>query len=266
MLNNTITSINSTPATTTIQSNNNTPNKRTRESPGTTDNQEKKTKCSAMSSEGSSDNPMQYIMMKLQKLDTLDNHRSDVSSIKTEISSIKAAVMSIESNQKLLNERINSLSHEVITISSNQKITDSNVICLSTEVNDIKQKISQIDIMKNQLDQDLLKNDISVFGIPSSYVEKPDELLCAFNQSLDLTLTKQSFKFIRFMNKKKSPTCNVFMRFGDSAIKSAFMTAVAGMSKNADGKREPITVEDIFEEFKEPSNITGLQIHFSNSL
>lgn len=241
-----------TPTTTKSSSLISTP-KRTRESPGATDNQEKKPKSSSMDTDQSSN---QMFSIILQKFDDLQR----------EMSTVNSTMRSMENSLKTLYDRFNSLSQEVITISSNQKLTDSNVNALGAEVNEIKQKITQIDVMKNQLDQDLLKNDVSAFGIPSKYIDKQDELINAFNQSFDLNLSRKSFKFLRFMNRKKQPTCNLFMRFSDNAQKSAFMAAVADLAKDVNGKRQPLTVDDVFEEYKDPNALTGLEINFSNSL
>lgn len=242
--------------TTKTPSNNNTPSKRNRESPGSSDNLEKKLKSAAMTQNG---DVLQSILEKLKKLDKLDD-------LQTELSAVKSTVNSIQSTQKEINDRLDSLSQEVITISSNQNATDHNLQCLGSELADLKQKVSQIDLMKNQLEQQLLSNDISAFGIPAKYAAKPEEMIFAFNNCLDLQLTKSSFKFIRFMNKKKLSTCNAFFRFSDSATKSTFMSAVADLAKGADGQRHPLTIEDIFEEYKDPNELTGREIHFSNSL
>lgn len=251
--------VNHTPTTTTTPSNINSTPKRTRESPES-DNQEKKSKSTGMELDGpDSQQMLASIFEKLHKLDKLDNLERDISTIKN-------TIVSIENSQKILNERLNSLSQEVIVITSKQKSTDANVHDLTIEMKDIKHKVTQIDIIRNQLDQDILKCDVSAFGIPSKYADKHDDLITALNQSLDINLSSSSFKFLRFMNKKKQDTCNLFMRFNDFATKSTFMTAVNGLSKGPDGKRNPITVEDIFEEYKDPNKLTGLEIHFSNSL
>lgn len=184
---------------------------------------------------------------KLEKLDKLDVILKDVASIKQ--------IIGVNTSEN------DSPSNNEVVLMENSSISQTSKIDL--EVNTLKKQIS---IIQNQSDQNMLTNDVSAFGIPSSYEKMPNDLIAALNRSLRLQLTSSSFKFIHFVNKKKLPTCNLLMRFTDKTTKADFMAAAIALSRDVNGRRSPLTIAHIFEEFRNPHPLSTKEIFFTNSL
>lgn len=126
---------------------------------------------------------------------------------------------------------------------------------------------SNIKAINNKIEQERLKLNVTGFGIPASYHEKTDEIIDSLNRTLALSLDKHSFKSIYTTNPRKQPQCTLKMKFHDMLSKTKFMKAVEKYSLDVNKKWQPITVEDIFEEFKQQSNpLCGKQVLFLNML
>lgn len=166
-----------------------------------------------------------------------------------------------------ISTRLDSLADELKAIRSTQSILQHTVSEVTSDVTNLKDKVHEIDVLRNQLEQEQLKDDISIVGVPAYYGDKHEELLDSINRACELSLSKKSFKFIRFVNKKKLDRGNVYMRFINHSEKASFMARVTSLSKDANGKRQPIVVEDFFTEHQDnPSSLTGKQMYIVNSL
>lgn len=183
----------------------------------------------------------------------LENMNSMLCSVKNELSSV--------------NHRLESLTSEVQGIRAQQASLQQNVNEVSQEVAGLKDKMCEIDILKNQFEQEALRNDVSIVGVPSTYEHHVDEFIDSFNRACEITLSSNSFKFVHFINNKKLDRCNVRLRFLNHSKKVEFMSRINSLSKDSNGRRQPLVVEDIFTEHQEnPSTLTGKQMFVLNAL
>lgn len=208
--------------------------------------------------EDSINSNLEAILIKLQKLDKIDVILAIAKDTNDILKRISPAQQSISEEPS---ENIFPMINEVVLASKISSV--SNTSNVDIEVNNLKEQVS---IIQNQSDQNRLTNDVSAFGIPSTYEKRPSDLIVALNKGLGLQLTNSSFKFINFINKKKLPTCNLQMRFTDNYTKSEFMAAAIALSRDVSGRRSPLTIAHIFEEFRNPHPLSPKEIFFTNSL
>jgi hypothetical protein len=129
------------------------------------------------------------------------------------------------------------------------------------------QNTDDVKALNNKFEQERLKLDITAFGIPSLYHERPDEIIDSLNRTFALTLDRKSFRRIYTMNKNKKDQCTLKMKFMDMRDKARFMKAVEEFSVDDNKKWKAITVKDIFDECKSPSHpLSDKSITFVNSL
>lgn len=176
----------------------------------------------------------------------------------------------------ILSEHHNRMNH--LLNSSTDKIIDllNKIDNLHDDSSDVPNKQSigiennneftEMEALKNQMQQSALKDEVRIIGIPTSFDNKPTELINSLNNSLNLTLSVKSFQRISFINKKKQQTCNVLMKFNETTTKLSFMKAVKNQASDNMGKRQTMTIGNIFFEFSNRHPLTAKEIFIVNSL
>lgn len=171
---------------------------------------------------------------------------------------------------KQLTEMTSKIEHVIVDVDnlkSKQIVVENNLQHLNTKISELETTTHDLESLKNIVEQEALKCDVICFGIPSSYHMKLNDIIDCINRSLSLNLDTSSFQFIRTSNNKKLAQCSMHMKFVDYTVKLKFMNTISEMSRDRDGKRHPLTVEDIFEELKDRNDpLCGKQIYFNNKL
>lgn len=230
---------------TQISNNNNkaqTP-KRERSSPESINEQNKQFK-SAMEDSNHSNNDLNIRIIK--SLEEINNR-----------------LIKIEDNQNIFYNQIKQITDELQAHKSDTRKELDNI---KRDLAESKGAGTNMQKLENKINQETLKLDVTSFGIPSQYHNKPDAILQAFNNAFNTNFSRESFKFINTVSKN-TPQLTTKLRFLNYKDKIEFMRAVEDFARNSEGKRQPITVEDIFEEFKSPPNaLCGKLITFTNAL
>jgi hypothetical protein len=215
-----------------------TPFKRQRESPQDPNTTAKNQRTHNM---GDTDSKLDEILNKLKKLDL------------------------IEQSNIALERKFDEFRVDMDLLKSQQQQTTQKIKSVESDMKTMKEDIRAVDNLKNRFEQQALRNDVTIFGIPSTYHLKKDELIEVLNRALNLSFTINSFKFISTFNIKQSK-CTARLSFLAYEDKYSLMKAAESLSKDSDGKRQPLTIEDIFEEFKDVAPHAGQLIFFTNSL
>lgn len=170
---------------------------------------------------------------------------------------------SIESTLKGMEAKIDSLTHD---LQNHKEDTANKFQRMEVELVKLRGENVRLKDLENKMAQEMLVKDVMCFGVPSNYHNKVDELLDSLNRYFDTNLSRATFSNIHIAQSNK-PQTTMRMKFVDQYSKRNFMLAVDAMSRDEHNKRQPIVVEDIFEELKSnQSTICGRTINFTNSL
>lgn len=190
-----------------------------------------------------------------QKLDLLI---SAMENLTTQIKEMKTQLYNIET-------KVDRIGCDVEVLKNKQEINEDRFHKIDGELTNIKHHIDASTKMHNTIEQNLCNNDVQITNVPSTYDKKQEELIMILNNFTGTNLTSKAFKRISFFNKKKLATCNVILSFHNSMDKASLMKNVKKLSTDENGKRIPITIDDVFEEFKN-NQLAGKQLFINNVL
>lgn len=181
------------------------------------------------------------------------------------LEAINTKLSSIEHGQKSIEQKFDSLSADFL---KHKHETQDNLNVMQTQINELKDSQNQMEGLNNRIEQDELKQNITCTGIPAKYHNKVDELIDSLNRAFALSLDKKSFLSIfTIPHKTNKKICTLKMKFRDMKDKFTLLDAVASHSRDVSGNWDPLLVEDLFEEFKNPLNeLCGTRIGFFNAL
>lgn len=175
------------------------------------------------------------------------------------------AMKTLTNQMNNIEKKMDRIGLDIDELKSKQLVNEDRFNSIESELSVIQQDVQNTSNLRNSMEQNLLSNQMQIVNIPSSYERRNDELLMTLNNFFNTKFTKSSFKRIVFINKRKQPNCNVILNFHNSHDKAILMENVKKLSTDENGRRIPITIDDVFEEFKnEP--LAGKQLFFNNIL
>lgn len=201
---------------------------------------------------------------KLKEYEMTDIQAS-LNALQSTLKSMQDQLTNIQTGQHSLENKFDNLATDLQAHKINTKAQLDN---MQAQIDHIKSNESQVDPLKNKIDQMRLQSNVTCTGIPSKYHNKQDDIIDTFNRTFNLALNRQSFKFIHTnVQKHDNSLCTLKMKFFDCKDKAQLMTAVNQLSRNAQDKWEPLVIEDVFEEVKDPpSALCGKRLSFFNTL
>jgi hypothetical protein len=190
--------------------------------------------------------------------------QASMNSIQQSLAHIQSQLSEIKSGQTSLEEKIGALSSDMQTHKIETKTQLQN---MQSQIDSMKSQPSISHSVENKFNQEMLINEVVAVGIPGNYHQKRDAIIDKLNHSLNLSLNRESFRSIFTSLQADKRLCTLRMKFVDTRDKILLMKAVDKFSRNADGKWEPLVIEDMFEEIKEtPNELCGRRLSFFNAL
>lgn len=190
--------------------------------------------------------------------------QASMNSIHQALATIQSQLSEIKSGQTSLEAKIGALS---IDMQAHKHETKTQLQNLQTQIDSMKSQPSTSYSVENKVNQEMLINEVVAIGIPANYHQKKDAIIDKLNHSLSLSLNRDSFRSIFTSLQADKQLCTLRMKFVDTRDKILLMKAVDKFSRNADGKWEPLVIEDMFDEIKEsPNALCGRRLSFFNAL
>lgn len=179
---------------------------------------------------------------------------------------VLTALNKLQAGQDTITSKIDAISADIRALQTKQNSMDVRLDGVEKKVAENQEGFGNVAHLENKIAQMALARCITAFGIPSTYHNKRAELVDTLNRALDMRLSINSFRRINTFSPN-ADQCSAILEFTEASDKMKFMDAINALSRDHQGKWHPLTVEDIFEEVKNPpSNLCGRSITFMNTL
>jgi hypothetical protein len=187
-----------------------------------------------------------------------------VVTLETTLSNIESQLSALAKLDEILNttrstdKKITAIEKSVDEIKEKQKQNDIKTAAIDGRVLKLEQQISSLVDESNKQQQNALRNEIVIRGLPVLTKENMPELIASLSSFSAQQLDISSFDFIYPIKDKKGENSIVFARFYDERAKKTLM-------ENCKKKR-PIVTENLFPKISASDPRRGKEIFIRNKL